>query len=185
MNDDVRLIEKTLLGDSDAFGQLVQKYQDRLYNTLVHIIGCADEAQDVTQDTFFAAFRKLSSFKRESGLYTWLYRIAMNKWISNRRRSREKNIASQGFLVGSEPIDATDSAHHQMERIEQIMQIRGAILDLDEQHRAILVLKDIEGCCYEEISRILQIPLGTVRSRLHRARLQLRLRLSQVLQENG
>ena len=185
VNDDERLIEQTLLGDADAFGRLVQKYQDRLFNTLVHIVGCAEEAQDVAQETFLVAFRKIGSFQGKSSLYTWLYRIAMNKWISNRRRVREKNAPADGFLGGNEPVDRSESAQNQMERTEQIAQIRNAIGDLDDQHRTILVLKDIDGLCYEEISGVLEIPIGTVRSRLHRARIQLKLKLGQVLQGNG
>ena len=185
MNDDDRFIEQTLSGDSAAFGYLVQKYQDRLFNTLAHIVGCTEEAQDVAQETFLIAFRKLETFKRRSSLYTWLYRIAMNKWISNCRRNREKNTGPHGLSGGHEPIDSSDSAQSQMERSERITQIRNAILNLEDRHRSVLVLKDIDGCCYEEIAEILQVPIGTVRSRLHRARMQLRLKLSQVLQESG
>jgi RNA polymerase sigma-70 factor (ECF subfamily) len=185
VNEDDRLIDLTLAGDSAAFGQIVLKYQDRLFNTLVHVVGCAEEAQDVAQEAFVLAFQKLKSFQRKSGLYTWLYRIAMNTWISRNRRMRPKvSVDAVRESSGSEPEDPTESPEEGIEREERIEQIRIAISELSDEHRGVLVLRDIDGCCYEEIAEMLDIPVGTVRSRLHRARMDLKTKLSDVLHEN-
>src|SRR5687768_15040119 len=88
VNDDAQLIDEALAGHSAAFGRLVTRYQDRLYNTLVHVVGSTDEAYDVVQDAFVQAFLKLGSFHRSSAFYTWLYRIAFNLAISRRRRHK-------------------------------------------------------------------------------------------------
>ena len=185
MNDDYRLIELTLAGDSAAFGQIVLKYQDRLFNTLVHVVGCAEEAQDVAQEAFVLAFQKLNSFQRKSGLYTWLYRIAMNAWISRNRRQRPKiSVDAVRESSGAEPEDTSETPEQEIEREEQVAQIRTAISELSPEHRAVLVLRDIDGCCYDDISEMLDIPVGTVRSRLHRARMDLKTKLCNVLYEN-
>ena len=184
MQEDDQIIDATLAGDTAAFGELVRKYQDRLFNTLVHVVGCADEAQDVAQETFILAFRKLGKFQRKSSLYTWLYRIAMNTWISSKRKKRPQYSVDVAQAAGQEPVDLSQSPEEHMEQGERVGQIRAAIDELNDEHRGVLVLRDIEGCGYDQISQILEIPVGTVRSRLHRARMHLKMRLSQVLQEN-
>ena len=88
MNDDAQLIDKTLAGHSAAYGDLVRKYQDRLYNTVVHVAGNAEDARDIVQDAFVQAFVKLDTFQRSSAFYTWLYRIAFNLAATHRRRRR-------------------------------------------------------------------------------------------------
>jgi RNA polymerase sigma-70 factor (ECF subfamily) len=88
VNDDAQLIDEALAGQAGAFGRLVTKYQDRLYNTLVHALGCHEEARDVAQEAFVQAMLKLRSFQRQSAFYTWLYRIAFNLASSRRRRRR-------------------------------------------------------------------------------------------------
>jgi RNA polymerase sigma-70 factor (ECF subfamily) len=185
VKDDEHFIELTLSGDTAAFGHLVQKYQDRLYNTLVHVCGCANEAEEVAQDAFVIAFQRLSTFQRRSTLYTWLYRIAMNNWISKRRLHRSHlSVDAVRDATGQEPIDSAETPAETLERVERLDQIRSAIDELNDEHRGVLVLRDIEGCCYEQISEILSIPIGTVRSRLHRARMHLKMRLAEVLHEN-
>ncbi|MCA9216943.1 MAG: sigma-70 family RNA polymerase sigma factor, partial [Planctomycetales bacterium] len=150
-----------------------------------HVVGCAEEAQDVAQEAFVLAFQKLTSFKGKSGLYTWLYRIAMNAWISRNRRQRPKiSVDAVRESTGTDPEDTSETPQQGIEREEQITQIRTAISELTEEHRSVLVLRDIDGCCYDEISEMLDIPVGTVRSRLHRARMDLKSRLSSVLYEN-
>lgn len=182
MNDDARLIEQTLQGRSTAFGELVRKYQDRLYNTVVHVVGSADEALDVVQEAFVQAFIKLDSFQQASAFYTWLYRIAFNVAASHRRRRKTTTSVERARdLTGEEPVDRAIGPEEQMELEERCQQIQDAIATLSEEHRAVLVLREIDGCCYETIAEILQLPIGTVRSRLHRARLQLRDQLKEVL----
>jgi RNA polymerase sigma-70 factor, ECF subfamily len=185
VNDDAQLIDETLAGNRTAFGELVRRYQSRLFNTLLHVVGSREEAEDVSQEAFVQAFVKLDSFKGRSAFYTWIYRIAFNVSISRRRRKRaEISMDLQRERTGEEPEDTGDSPDEQLLRAEQVRQVRAAINELNEEHRAVLVLREMEGCDYETIAEILEMPLGTVRSRLHRARLQLREQLKEMLQEN-
>lgn len=182
MHDDAQLIAETLQGRSAAFGQLVRKYQDRLYNTVVRVIGGRDEALDVVQEAFVQAFLKLESFQQTSAFYTWLYRIAFNVAASHRRRRKTTiSVEHARELTGDEPVDQSMGPEERMEMEERCRQIQDALAALSEEHRAVLVLREIDGCCYETIAEILELPIGTVRSRLHRARLQLRDQLKEVL----
>lgn len=174
MNDEQRLIEDSVRGNSAAFGELVRRYQDRLYNAVVHIVGCRVEAEDVVQDAFVQAFVKLSSFKHDSKFYTWLYRIAFNVSISRRRRRRtELSVEFSRETTGDEPVDDEVSPSASLEQEEQRIQLQQAMKLLSDEHRAIIVLRHIEEFSYEEIADVLDIAVGTVRSRLHRARAQL------------
>ncbi|MDG2380703.1 MAG: sigma-70 family RNA polymerase sigma factor [Pirellulaceae bacterium] len=184
MKEDALLIDETLAGNNAAFGQLIQKYQDRLFNTLVHVIGCHEEAEDVAQETFVQAFLKLNTFQRRASVYTWMYRIAFNLWISRLRRKRpELSVEQSRETAGAEPADDSEEPLERLEREERARQIHLAISELSDEHRSILVLREMEGCCYETISEILDLPVGTVRSRLHRARIHLKQRLKTVLSE--
>ena len=182
--DDAKLIDIVLRGDSAAFGLLVRRYQDRLFTALVHVASSRDEAEDVVQEAFIQAFLKLSSFERQSSFYTWLYRIAFNTAISRRRRKRvESSVEQTKDASGDEPADRSERPHDRLMREERATIIQRALGELSDDHRAILVLREMEGCDYEEISQILDLPVGTVRSRLHRARLQLKEQLTGVLDE--
>lgn len=185
MTDDAQLIDEALAGASAAFGQLVVKYQDRLYNTVAHVLGSIDEAQDVVQDAFVQAFLKLESFERESAFYTWLYRIAFNLAVTRRRREKPTLSVEQAReQTGEEPQSRCSSPAARLEQQERARQVQAALAQLTEEHRTILVLREIDGCCYETIAEILDLPVGTVRSRLHRARMQLRDQLKALLQED-
>jgi RNA polymerase sigma-70 factor, ECF subfamily len=182
VNDDAQLIDQTLAGQSAAFGQLVQKYQDRLYNTIVHVVGNAEDAKDVVQEAFVQAFLKLDTFQGASAFYTWMYRIAFNVGVTHRRRRHATLSVEQAHLNnGQEPTDDEEEPAERLQREERARQVRRAIAELSEEFRAVLVLREIDGCCYETIAEILDLPVGTVRSRLHRARLQLRGQLKEVL----
>jgi RNA polymerase sigma-70 factor (ECF subfamily) len=182
VNDDVQLIDQTLDGHSAAFGQLVRKYQDRLYNMVVHVTGNAEDARDVVQEAFVQAFVKLDSFRRKSTFYTWLYRIAFNLAATQRRR-RRPNVSVEHVREthGMEPTDCEDGPAEKLEQNDRCRQVRQAISQLSEEHRSVLVLREMDGCCYETIAEILELPVGTVRSRLHRARMQLREQLKEEL----
>jgi RNA polymerase sigma-70 factor (ECF subfamily) len=185
VNDDAQLIDDALAGNSSAFGRLVTRYQDRLYNTLVHVVGSADEAYDVVQDAFVQAYLKLRSFQRNSAFYTWLYRIAFNLAISRRRRHKPTaSIEQSRELTGSEPVSRDDAPGDPLDRDERVHQVRAALANMSEEFRTVLVLREIDGCCYETIAEVLDLPVGTVRSRLHRARLELREQLKEVFQED-
>ena len=182
-NEDAQLIEQSVQGDSAAFGQLVRKYQDRLYNTIAHLVGCREQAEDVVQDAFVQAYVKLHTFQGNSAFYTWLYRIAFNTAISHKRRQKaEVSVEQAREQSGLEPMDTSEAPEERLEREERVGLVHRALDALNEQHRAILVLREMEGCCYETIADILELPIGTVRSRLHRARLQLRDQLKESLQ---
>lgn len=185
MIDDAPLIERSLRGDSAAFGSLVRKYQDRLFNTVVHVAGSREEAEDVAQEAFVQAYVKLSSFHRESAFYTWLYRIAFNIAVSRRRRKKsEVSLDASREDAGREPAGDVEAPGEHLLREERAGLVHSALAALSEEHRSILVLREMEGFEYEQISEILDLPTGTVRSRLHRARLQLREQLKSVLQDS-
>ena len=149
MNDDAQLISQALAGQTAAFGQLVQKYQDRLYNTVVHVAGNAEDAKDVVQEAFVQAFLKLESFQGASAFYTWLYRIAFNVAATHRRkrgamRSAEQIAMTEGrsrHSVEGHPRDAADGPSERLEREERCRQVRQAISQLPEEHRVVLVLR--------------------------------------------
>ncbi len=184
VKDDVQLIGDALDGDSAAFGQLVTRYQDRLYNTLVHVVGSTDTAYDTVQDAFVQAYVKLETFERSSAFYTWLYRIAVNLAISRRRREKPMASVDQAReLLGHEPVDRADPPEARLEQRERACQVQAALSTLSDEHRTILILREMDGCSYEQIAAILELPIGTIRSRLHRARLQLRDQLKGVFQE--
>jgi RNA polymerase sigma-70 factor (ECF subfamily) len=184
VKDDAQLIDETLAGDSGAFGQLVEKHQDRLYTSVVHVLGSAEDARDVVQDAFVQAFVKLESFKRKSAFFTWLYRIAFNLAISHQRRQRPTvSIDRTREASGSEPIDGGLGPDDCLEQQDRAVQVRVAMAALSDEHRTILVLREIEDSSYDTMAEILDLPVGTIRSRLHRARLALRDELEKIMQE--
>lgn len=184
MKEDAQLIDEVLAGDSKSFELIVRRYQDRLFNTIFHVVGSREEAEDVVQEAFVQAYLKLKTFKHNSAFYTWLYRIAFNTAISHRRKRRpEVSVEAARELLGEEPVDAREDASDRLIRDERSAQVHRALAELSDEHRAILVLREMEGLCYERISEVLDLPVGTVRSRLHRARLQMRDQLKGVVGE--
>ena len=184
VNNDAQLIEAAREGDKTAYGRLVERYQNRLYNALVRVVGCSEEARDVTQEAFVRAWVKFDSFRGASAFYTWLYRIGFNLAMSRRRQSRPvASLDAARAAAGIEPVDPDGGPEAAASRRELAAQVHAALARLHEDHRQILVLREIEGCDYETISEILEIPVGTVRSRLFRARMQLREQLTDVLEE--
>jgi len=184
VKDDTELITETLAGCSDSFGELVQRYQNRLFNTMVHVTGAREEAEDVVQEAFVNAYLKLRSFAGNSAFYTWLYRIAFNISVSRKRRKRpEVSMDAQREAHGDEPLDLRESAEQIVHRKERQAQVHAALQELSDEYRSILVLREMEGCCYETIAEMLDLPIGTVRSRIHRARAHLRDLLRGMLQQ--
>jgi RNA polymerase sigma-70 factor (ECF subfamily) len=184
--EDHKLIEECLSGRTDAFGELVLRYQDRLYNTLVRMVGSTDEARDVAQESFVHAFTKLDTFRGESQFYSWLFRIAYNAAVSRqRKRHKSASLDAARDAGGLEPADGRPESvpSHAMERSERQAQVRDALGELSEEYRTVLVLKEIDGLKYEEIAEIVGCPIGTVRSRIHRARAELREKLRLLLRD--
>jgi RNA polymerase sigma-70 factor (ECF subfamily) len=185
LSDDASLIAATLAGDTAAFGRLVGLYQDRLYNSLLRVVGSAEDARDLVQDAFVQAFLKLESFRGSSAFYTWLYRIAFNLAMSHARRGHQAvSLDRVKADCGSEPVDGRPTPDADALRCERVALVHTALAGLSAEYRQILVLRELEGCRYDEIAEILELPVGTVRSRLFRARLQLRDRLSPMLRDD-
>jgi RNA polymerase sigma-70 factor (ECF subfamily) len=182
--DDARYIDQALAGNAEAFGMLVQKYQDRLYNTILHFVGGSEDAHDITQDAFVQAFTKLRSFHRTSAFYTWLYRIAFNLAMTRQRRRRpvaSLDVAKEHAAL--EPVSRAEDPHEHVERSERAVQVQAALAALSEDHRSVLILREIDDFDYENIADVLGVPVGTVRSRLHRARIELKQQLLKLLAE--
>jgi RNA polymerase sigma-70 factor (ECF subfamily) len=188
-SDDHSLVEACRAGRTEAFSLLVQRYQGRLYPTIARLVGSADDAEDILQDAFVRAFEKLDQFQGESSFYTWIYRIAVNLALSGHRRRRVRSAARLGHhragAGGAHPTDesAESDPSAPLERAERERMVRAALDDLKPEHRAVVILKEFDGRRYEEISAILDIPVGTVRSRLHRARSELHDRLRALVDE--
>jgi len=179
-HDDKCLIEACRAGNPEAFGTLVSRYQDRLYPTVFRLTGCAEEASDLLQDAFLRAYQKLDRFHGDSSFYTWVYRIAVNLALSGRRRRRpvlRLNQDGNGPSIDP-PYESPESdPSAPLERAERDQIIQDALNSLAPDHRAVVVMKEFDGLHYEEIGAMLGVPVGTVRSRLHRARCELRDRL--------
>ena len=172
---DQQLISQTLDGQTSAFGILVRKYQDRLFNSMVHLLRNQSDAEDVVQDAFLLALRKLDSFQGNSQFYTWLFRIARNTAISKLRRKKPTvSLESSGSEQRLDFPDDGPAVSDEMERRERQTGLMRAMDMLSSEHREILILREMEEQNYETISEILDLPVGTVRSRLHRARSQLK-----------
>jgi len=186
---DFDLIEKTLKGDNAAFDKLVLKYQDRIFNTAYRMLGSYEEAKDASQEAFVNAYRSLGNFRKESSFYTYLYRIAINLCKNRLKRlNRESKFVSVDTPISTEDgeirleiADDTSSPREALDIKDRQARIQEAINSLDEEHKAVLVLRDIEGASYEGISQMLGLNMGTIKSRLHRARYMLKEKLKDVI----
>ena len=175
LSDD-QLIERTLGGQQNAFGALVRKYQNRLYNGMVQMLRNETEAEDTVQEAFILALTKLHTFKGNSQFYTWLYRIAYNVAVTRMRR-RKPTVSIENQEAESKlqiPDDDQPMPESSMVKAEEARQLMMALDRISEEHRHILVLREMDEMDYSAISEVLDLPIGTVRSRLHRARLQLK-----------
>ena len=188
--DDLELVHRARDRDSDAFHTLVLRYQDRVFNTAFRLMGDRNTAEDIAQEVFFKAFDSLRKFKEKSSFSTWLYRITLNACSSSWRRAGALKRAGEVPLPGQdpeadspkwEPSDCASDPGEEALRKERNALLHKAIACLDEEFRVALVLRDIEGLSYEEIAEIIDHPVGTVRSRIHRARSELREKLKDVM----
>lgn len=185
-SEDQQTIDQVLSGDSAAYAELVEKYQARLLGLLYHACGDRGLAEDIGQEAFARAYRKLNLFAGNSQFYTWLAKISMNLLASDRRKKRIENQATrEGFDVALDSVGSDDSPERSLEQSETQRCVRQAIEMLDEERRTVLLLRDFDGMDYEAIAQTLDIPVGTVRSRLHRARVELKTILQQKAVELG
>lgn len=165
------LIDNAIQGDKDAFSELVRLHQNRLFSAMVHVVGCPAEAEDVVQEAFIRAFRRLDRFQGNANFYTWLYRIALNRSVDRRRTRRPtQSLDSEMHELQQKAVSDDQAPSHPMELREQNQRVQQALAQLPESERAILILREFEEFDYATISDMLGLNLGTVRSRLHRAR---------------
>jgi RNA polymerase sigma-70 factor (ECF subfamily) len=181
--DDNSLILRTLQGDQEAFGLLIQRYQNRLFNGLLQIVRNHVEAEDLTQEAFVLAFTKLQSFQGNSAFFTWLYRIGYNLAVTRLRRRKSNVSLDSQRETGIDYATDGGSPSERMEQREQAILVRTALDQLSEEHRTILILREMEEMDYDALSEVLDLPIGTVRSRLHRAREQLREKMMMLSPE--
>jgi RNA polymerase sigma-70 factor (ECF subfamily) len=179
---DRELVLRCQRQDARAFDELVVRHQDRIYGAITRFCGNAEDACDITQRAFINAYRKIQEFKGDSAFSTWIYRIAFNQAISFRRENRRASVSlySKDDEPVHEPVDDR-SPTESMETQETQRKVQEALEKLDEGDRQIIVLKDLQGNSYDEIAAIMDIPKGTVRSRLHRARLELKVKLKEIM----
>jgi len=180
---DTVLVLRCQEDDLDAFDEIVARYKDEIYNYIWRMISNHDDVEDLAQEVFVRAFAAIKSFRRESNLRTWLYRIATNLCVD---RYRRKGLEKQSIVPlereeseegQSKSIDLPDDTYDPQriyERSELQTEIQKALMKLPEKQRAVVLLFDLEGMSYEEIARVLDCPIGTVKSRLFNARLSLR-----------
>jgi len=168
--DDIELLRRAADGDSGAFHALVDRHAQRLYRVAVSLVGNAVDAEDVLQETFIGAFRGLQGFEGRASVKTWLTRILVMQAAQFRRSRKRKQLEAMPDSVAA----ASKSA-------EAGIDIQAALGQLSAEHRQVLVLREYEGMSYEEIADVLDVPRGTVESRLHRARNEMREKLKSYL----
>ncbi len=193
MEDTVLLVKRAQNNDIDAFERLVHIYQNKVYALCVHLAGNAADAQDLAQEALIRAFRSLGSFRNEADFGTWLHRITVNVWLNFRRKNSgrvtlsldDPYVGDSGSEVRREVASSDGDPLLELEEKEFRGLVRAALDDLSGEHRAVLVLREIEGYSYEEVSRMLGCSLGTVKSRLSRAREMMRRRMIDLARKTG
>jgi RNA polymerase sigma-70 factor (ECF subfamily) len=186
------LVRRCQNGQTDAFAELVRRYQDRIYNLTFRMTHRADIAEELAQETFLKAFVNLGRFEGACRFYTWLFRIAKNLTLSYLRRGGKVKFvplarSENGDPAPGEAQTATLAARREPAPDQNAMadethqRIEEALGQLDEEHRVMVLLRDMEDMSYEDIGQILELPTGTVKSRLHRARCELRNRLADLM----
>lgn len=177
------LVRAAAGGDEDAFAQLVALHEKKVYNLALRMCGDPEDAWDAAQEAFLSAWRGLPSFRGEAGFSTWLYRLTSNAAIDLLRRTkRQRGEASlDDENLGIDAVDRTPSPQEQAEASELRGAVTAGLSRLTDSHRQALVLREVQGLSYEEIAAVLEVDMGTVKSRISRARGALR----KILQENG
>jgi RNA polymerase sigma-70 factor (ECF subfamily) len=189
---DKALIDRCLRNDAAAFDEVVGLYKNKIYSYIARMVGSDQDAEDLTQEVFIRMYTSLGSFRSQSSLNTWLFRIAGNICIDHYRRSKKHQNVAYSL---DEPLDGEESSQTRelpdstyepfrvLEQGEMSGQIEAALAKLPEKLRAVVILHDVEGLQYDEIATIVDCPLGTVKSRLFNARVQLRELLSTYVRQ--
>lgn len=182
--EDAATILRFQHGDKDAFNDLVTRHRQRAYHYAARLTNDSDEAADIVAETFLRAYRSLDGFKGESSFATWLYRIETNCFLDMRKRSNmrtavsidDDRIANDGCSP-VQIVDDRESAHERVEMHERLSAIEDAMKNLPDHQRVIILMYHGNSMSYEDIAETLRLPIGTVKSRLNRARLSLRVLL--------
>lgn len=186
------LIERLLRRDEQAFVECVRTYKDQIYNLVYRMLGSPQEAEDITQEVFVTVFKSIESFRGDAKFSTWLYRIAANhcknriKYLGRRAQRMTSDLDEQAehALLHAQPHAMTPhmaSPEQVLEGLQLERIVQAGIALLDEDHRVLIVLRDVEELSYEEIGQITGLPEGTVKSRLHRARMALKEHMARHL----
>ena len=186
--DEKQLVKRAQAGDKQAFGALVRTYQRRIFRLAMGMVRNEDDALDIAQETFVKAHRNLDRFKGDAAFYTWLYRIAKNLCIDHLRKRRGEQVeyddgvgrddAAQGDTLGLDAPSKRDGPSKRLMNSELGAQLHAALQTLSEDHREILLLREVEGLSYEELAETLEIKKGTVMSRLFHARKKMQAALA-------
>jgi RNA polymerase sigma-70 factor (ECF subfamily) len=190
-NEDVLLVRAFQAGDKSAFDELALRHKDRVFNLCFRLLGDEQEANDSAQDVFVKIYRSLKKFRLEASFSTWLYRIGVNT-CKNRLKSREYRYRKKMVRIHNpeeaekggayeDLMDEAQSPVMEIEKKERTMMIHRAIQSLPNDYKAVVVLRDVEGLSYEEIAGVTGLKLGTVKSKLARARMDLREKLKGVI----
>ncbi len=177
---DTELVRKAAAGDSDAFEQLVLSYEKPIYNLCLRMCGNADDAMDLTQETFLKAWRSLGSFRADAAFSTWLYRLCSNLCIDHLRREQKRKVLPlhvEDSDGDGRPLDVPDPAAGPEERLsaqEDRQRVADALQSLEPEYREALTLRVIHDLSYADIAAVLQVREGTVKSRIARAREKMR-----------
>jgi RNA polymerase sigma factor RpoE len=187
--EEIELVRRARRGDLAAYDNLVRRYQERIYATIYHMTSNHEDANDLAQEAFIKAFRALRSFKGGSSFYTWVYRIAVNKTINflkQRKNKGQMSLDDLDFNAEHDPdlvaLVSDKTPRREVGLAELQEKLNAAMQKLSEPHRLVVTLHDVQGLSHEEIAKIMDCNVGTVRSRLFYARQQLQAYLSDYLQ---
>jgi len=178
---DEQIVERALTGDGEAFGEIVRRWERRIFALSYGLLGREEDARDATQETFLAAFRNLRGFRGEARVSSWLHRIAVNQCITRQRRAKVRKEAAledeeeKHATTFAVPVDRSPA--HLLEGQEHIAAVRRAVNSLPMELRQVVLMKEFEELTFREIAEILDLPLSTVKSRLYTAFKQLQMRL--------